>query len=166
VCAVDQVTAAGFRVFNDLAANGKELGKAMKKRTVLITGGSNGIGRATVERFARGGDRVWFTYRLGLDRARELVGQLAAEGIGQVDALEFDQGNWESHRALIEQLPEPVDVLINNAAVGSTTVKHYAPADEQAQDQAMFRVNSIGPPGCCTVPCLMPRWASAFILAC
>jgi NAD(P)-dependent dehydrogenase (short-subunit alcohol dehydrogenase family) len=117
----------------------------MIMRTVLVTGGSSGIGRATVERFARGGDQVWFTYRLGRERARELVGRLAAEGMDRVAALEFDQGNWESHLALLERVPEPVDVLINNAAVGSKTVEQYAPADERAQDLAMFRVNSIGP---------------------
>ncbi len=117
----------------------------MRARTVLVTGGSSGIGRATVKRFARGGDRVWFTYRHGRERARELVGRLAAEGIGRVAALEFDQGEWESQRALLEQVPEPVDALINNAAVGSKTVERYAPADERAQDLAMFRVNSVGP---------------------
>lgn len=117
----------------------------MSTRTVLVTGGSGGIGLATVERFARGGDRVWFTYRLGRARAQDLVERLAAEDLGRVGALEFDQGNWESHVALLEQVPEPVDVLINNAAVGSKTVERYAPADEQAQDLAIFRVNSVGP---------------------
>lgn len=117
----------------------------MRTRTVLVTGGSSGIGRATVERFARGGDRIWFTYRLGRERARALVGQMAAEGFGSVRALEFDQGGWESHVALLEQLTDPVDVLVNNAAVGSKTVERYAPADERAQDLAMFRVNSVGP---------------------
>lgn len=117
----------------------------MSTRTVLVTGGSSGIGHATVERFARGGNRVWFTYRLGRARAQDLVDRLAAEDLRRVGALEFDQGNWESHVALLERIPEPVDVLVNNAAVGSKTVELYAPADEQAQDLAIFRVNSIGP---------------------
>lgn len=117
----------------------------MKPRTVLVTGGSNGIGRATVERFARGGDRVCFTYRLGRERAQELIGLLASEGHESVQALEFDQGNEESHRRLLDALPEPVDVLVNNAAVGSKTVERYAPASKQAQDAAMFTINSLGP---------------------
>jgi NAD(P)-dependent dehydrogenase (short-subunit alcohol dehydrogenase family) len=128
----------------DIVPKRKETGP-MIARTVLVTGGSSGIGRATVKRFARGGDRVWFTYLLGREQACELVERLAAEGMDQVAALEFDQGNWESHLALLERLPESVDVLINNAAMGSKTVERYAPADERAQDLAMFRVNSIGP---------------------
>lgn len=38
-------------------------------RTVLVTEGSSGIGRATVRRVAQEGERVWFTYRTGHDRA-------------------------------------------------------------------------------------------------
>jgi len=117
----------------------------MNPRTVLVTGGSNGIGRATVERFARGGDRVWFTYRLGRERAQELIELLAAEGHGGVQALEFDQGNAESHDRLIQALPEPVDVLINNAAVGYKTVERYAADSERARDAAMLTINSLGP---------------------
>src|SRR5262249_5604 len=113
----------------------------MRARTVLVTGGSSGIGRATVERFARRGDRGAFTYRVRGEGGGELAGWLAAEGIGQVTPVEFDQGEWESHLALLEKLPEPVDVLVNNAAVGSKTVERYAPADERSQDLAMFRVN-------------------------
>jgi NAD(P)-dependent dehydrogenase (short-subunit alcohol dehydrogenase family) len=108
-------------------------------RTVLVTGGSSGIGAEAVERFVRGGDRVWFTYRRGRERAEELAQRLGAQ------AFAFDQGEWDSHVELLAQLPGPVDVLVNNAAVGSATVAHYAGADEQARDLAMFRINSVGP---------------------
>src|SRR5205814_4862308 len=36
--------------------------KPAMSRNVLITGGSNGIGREAVRAFARAGDTVWFTY--------------------------------------------------------------------------------------------------------
>jgi NAD(P)-dependent dehydrogenase (short-subunit alcohol dehydrogenase family) len=73
-------------------------------RNVLITGGSSGIGRACARRFAEGGDRVWFTYRFGRDRAEKLVAELAESG-ADCGAFELDQGVWESHEQLLDTLP-------------------------------------------------------------
>lgn len=114
-------------------------------RTVLVTGGSNGIGRAAVLRFALGGDRVWFTYRLGRARADDLLARLRREGAADVEAFEFDQGNWDSQKRLLARLPGSVDVLVNNAAVGSATVSRYAGRDERDLDRAMLTVNALGP---------------------
>lgn len=113
-------------------------------RSVLITGGSSGIGRATVERFARGGDQVWFTYRSGRQRAFAMVEELSARGWG-VEAFEFDQGDWPSHECLLRRLPGPVDVLINNAAVGSKTIERQLPGPAHQLAADFLRVNSVGP---------------------
>jgi NAD(P)-dependent dehydrogenase (short-subunit alcohol dehydrogenase family) len=113
-------------------------------RNVLITGGSSGIGRACARRFAAGGDRVWFTYRLGKDRAEALVAELSEAG-AECAAFEFDQGDWTSHEQLLDALPGPVDVLVNNAAVGSATVGDYVPGAEHERVAAFLRINSVGP---------------------
>jgi NAD(P)-dependent dehydrogenase (short-subunit alcohol dehydrogenase family) len=113
-------------------------------RNVLITGGSGGIGRACVARFVAAGDQVWFTYRSGRERADRIVAEHAAAG-GQVAAFELDQGDWESHRRLADQLPGPVDVLVNNAAVGSRTVERYVPGSAARQAAAFLQINSVGP---------------------
>lgn len=115
-------------------------------RSVLITGGSSGIGRATVERFARQGDRVWFTYRSGRERALATVAELAGRG-WQVEAFEFDQGNWPSHECLFLQLPGPVEVLVNNVVLNSRAVERYPAGSlsEQAVAAAFLRINSLGP---------------------
>lgn len=110
-------------------------------RNILITGGSSGIGRACVRRFAAGGDRVWFTYRFGKDRAEALVAEVGDD----CAAFELDQGDWESHERLLESLPGPVDVLVNNAAVGSATVVDHVPGDEHERTAAFLRINSVGP---------------------
>ena len=113
-------------------------------RNVLITGGSSGVGSAAVCRFATAGDKVWFTYRTGKDRAQALVRSLEEK---QVDARAFklELGDLRSHQNLLDALPGPVDVLINNAALGSKTVENYAPASRQAQDLAFMRVDALGP---------------------
>ena len=113
-------------------------------RNVLITGGSSGIGRACVRRFAAAGDCVWFTYRRGRARAEELVEELSGTG-AQCGAFEFDQGDWASHQQLLGLLPGHVDVLVNNAAVGSATVEDHVPGAKHEQSAAFLQINSIGP---------------------
>jgi NAD(P)-dependent dehydrogenase (short-subunit alcohol dehydrogenase family) len=118
----------------------------MGPRNVLVTGGSSGIGRATVKRFARAGDQVWMTYHRGKDRASEVVAELSGEpGVKPPVAFEFAQGDWRSHQRLMAALPGPVDVLVNNAAVGTKTVEHYADDAVHGQDETFLRVNSVGP---------------------
>jgi NAD(P)-dependent dehydrogenase (short-subunit alcohol dehydrogenase family) len=117
-------------------------------RNVLITGGSAGIGQACVRRFARDGDHVWFTYHSGRERAARLVAELAELSDGRryaPRAFEFRQGEWPDHVRLVAELPGPVDVLINNAAVGSKTVEHYVPGPGHAQDAAFLQINAVGP---------------------
>lgn len=113
-------------------------------RNVLITGGSSGIGRACVSRFAAGGDRVWFTYHTGRTRAREIVAELSATG-AEVEAFEFAQGDWASHERLVTRLPGSVDVLVNNAAVGSTTVKDHVTGSGVERTAAFLHINAVGP---------------------
>ncbi len=117
----------------------------MNPRNVLITGGSSGIGRATVNRFVRAGDRVWFTYHLGRQRAEAVVSEFVGNGRTPPAAFAFNQGDWLSHQQLLAALPGPVDVLINNAAVGTKTVERYAPGGYHQQDEAFFQVNNVGP---------------------
>lgn len=113
-------------------------------RNVLITGGSSGIGSAAVRRFAEAGDRVWFTYHTGEDRARSLVQSLRGDGL-EAEAFKLEVGELDSHERLLGALPGPVDVLINNASPGSKTVERYFPESRQAQDQAFMRVGALGP---------------------
>ncbi|WAL99819.1 SDR family NAD(P)-dependent oxidoreductase [Streptomyces sp. Je 1-369] len=77
-------------------------------RTILITGGGTGIGRAAARLFAEQGDSVFVT-----GRRREPLDRLAAE-IG-VRGVVCDHTRPEALIALLAELPEHVDVLVNNA---------------------------------------------------
>jgi len=116
-----------------------------KARTVLITGGSSGIGTELVRQFAQKGDRVIFTYFNGEQRAQALAAELAgSQKEHQIEYHRFELGNIASHKALLEVLPERIDVLVNNAALGTKTVEHMSSVPEE-QDEIMLRVNALGP---------------------
>ena len=79
----------------------------MAPKTVLITGCSTGIGRATAERLARKGYTVYATAR-----RRDSIADL--EGAG-CRLLELDVTDEESMRSAVAAVEGPVDVLVNNA---------------------------------------------------
>ncbi len=81
-------------------------------RTVLITGGSAGIGAAAVRRFAAAGDRVFFTWLRGEEAARSLERETGAR------ALQADVCSPEMTSAAVQAVlgaAEHIDVLVCNA---------------------------------------------------
>jgi 3-oxoacyl-[acyl-carrier protein] reductase len=85
-------------------------------KTVLITGGSRGIGAAMVERFTSEGYRVAFTYSKSEDCAAELsrrTGALAVYADNRVESEVL------SAVKTVEESLGGVDILINNAAISS-----------------------------------------------
>ncbi len=79
-------------------------------KTVLVTGGSSGIGAGITKRFAQKGYKVYFTYNSGEERAREIALETGAE------AVKLDIGNADEIHAVCKSLPR-LDVLVNNAGV-------------------------------------------------
>jgi 3-oxoacyl-[acyl-carrier protein] reductase len=88
-------------------------------KTVLVTGGTRGIGRAIVEAFAESGARVAFTYHSSTDVADALVGSLEDQGTEAValqgDVADFDVA--QSHVDAVLERWETLDVLVNNAGI-------------------------------------------------
>ena len=106
-------------------------------RTILITGGSSGIGSAMVRKFLDEGDSVWFTYLRGAESdPLHLDNEL-------VRAFPLDLGDYSSVSSLVQSLPHIPDVLIHNAGVGSATVRRVSEKLHE-QDEAMLRINAVG----------------------
>src|SRR6516162_10583527 len=90
------------------------------ERTVVVTGGNTGIGKATAEALARQGWRVYVASR-SRDKGEAAVASIkAATGSDDVFFLALDLADLSSVRACAESFlarGEPLHVLINNAGV-------------------------------------------------
>jgi enoyl-[acyl-carrier protein] reductase III len=86
-------------------------------KSVLVTGGSRGIGKAIALRFAElGAGRVAVSYLRNDKAAEETAKELEAAGAEAV-LLRGNLGHPEKAAALVEEAG-PLDVLVSNAATG------------------------------------------------
>ncbi|WP_265001124.1 SDR family NAD(P)-dependent oxidoreductase, partial [Komagataeibacter nataicola] len=76
-------------------------------KSVLVLGGSRGIGAAIVRRFATDGAKVVFTYLSSPEDAQALAAETGSR------AMRADSGDRDSLIALIASLG-PLDVLVVN----------------------------------------------------
>ena len=96
-------------------------------KTVLVTGASSGIGRATALAFAREGARLLVCARRA-ERLKELEGELTKAGAKAVHSFVLDVRDREAVNASIAALPAEwsvVDVLVNNAGLSRGLMKMY-----------------------------------------
>lgn len=104
-------------------------------RTVVVTGGSRGIGAAVVARFAAAGDHV-----VAVGRDADALGRVVAAAAGSAVAEVCDVSDEAAVIQLFERLGD-VDVLVNNAGVStSAPVRRHSLADWRAQ----LEVNATG----------------------
>lgn len=95
---------------------GQDTNALMAGRTVLVTGGTSGIGRATALGLATMGAHVAITGR-DPQRAEDAAGEIRATGGGLVDVFVADMSSQAQVRQLADEvlgvLPR-LDVLVNN----------------------------------------------------
>ncbi|MCB9303343.1 MAG: SDR family oxidoreductase [Lewinellaceae bacterium] len=86
-------------------------------KTVLITGGARGIGRATAIAFAGRGARVAINFRSNNEAARETVEMLSGEGHL---AIRADISQPEAVRQMVDAVIREfgqLDIVVNNAGI-------------------------------------------------
>jgi short-subunit dehydrogenase len=109
---------------------------------VLVTGASQGIGRALVVEAARRGCRV-----LAAARSEPLLAELAAElrqANGQVETVVADVTREDDRRAMVDAAVRHyggLDILVNNAGIGATG--HFMDSDPEVL-RKIFETNFFG----------------------
>jgi 3-oxoacyl-[acyl-carrier protein] reductase len=107
---------------------------ALAGRVAVVTGGSNGIGAATVRRLAAADANVVVGYNAGLDRANALVAALPGDRHMAVHLPMEDTAAIRAAAALVEKTYGRADVLVNSAAL-TKAVPHV---DLEAMDDGLF----------------------------
>lgn len=87
-------------------------------KTVLVSGGARGIGRAIVKLAAKQGYAVAFTYKNSDEKAIELIAELAQDGC-MVSAYKADSADKEALKRVVDAVKAEfgsIYALVNNAA--------------------------------------------------
>lgn len=111
-------------------------------KAALITGGSRGIGAATVKLFARAGADVVFNYQRAKDAASQVEQEARKHGT-RVEAFKADLGQMSDARQLVNQCVERlgrVDILVANAGIWNHEDLPIEKMSEREWDE-MIRVN-------------------------
>lgn len=101
-------------------------------KVAVVTGGSNGIGAATVRRLAEAGTRVVVGYNSGLDRAQRLIEELPGAGHLAVHIRLQDTSTIQAACVQVAESFGRADILVNSAGV-TRPIPH---ADLEALDDA------------------------------
>lgn len=91
----------------------------MKKKTIVVTGGSKRIGGHIVNYFANQGHQVVFQYLNSADTAKQLLTQYEQQSL-QVAAIQADLSQISAAEKIIQFALDQfgtIDLLINNASV-------------------------------------------------
>ena len=125
-------------------------GMNFKDKTVLITGGARGIGRAAAMAFAEKGARVAVNFRSNTEAARQTLEHLPGEGHLAVRA---DIAHAEPVQQMIDSVVEEfgrLDIVVNNAGVYEPHPIDTASYQEwQAAWRRTIEVNLIGAANVC-----------------
>lgn len=96
-----------------------------KGKTLVISGGTRGIGKAIVYEFAKVGVNVAFTYNSNAELAQEIVADLQNNYKIKAKAYEFNILEPESYKELFEKIDgdfDRVDFFISNAIISGRAV--------------------------------------------
>ena len=113
-------------------------------KVAIVTGASNGIGRAIAERLAKDDAMVVVNYGKSVEKAKAVVAEIESKG-GQAVAIHADMSKLSDVRRLVNDTVKKfgrLDILVNNA--GMFIPKALVETTEEEFDQ-IFALNAKGP---------------------
>jgi NADP-dependent 3-hydroxy acid dehydrogenase YdfG len=114
----------------------------LKDRVIVITGGSQGLGRTLALRLAREGTQIWIIAQ-DESNLREVVTEIRSSG-GHADFFVADVRSRSTMKLCVEHILERharIDVLINNAGIWLQGQTHEASPEKVRE---VFETNIIG----------------------
>jgi NAD(P)-dependent dehydrogenase (short-subunit alcohol dehydrogenase family) len=115
-------------------------------KTVVITGGSRGIGAAVARKFAAENFRVIIVYRSNDVAAKDLIADLDGDNHS---AIKADLSKPQEVKDLFEGISEPVDVLVNSAGIAIPNSIDQNESDWLNSWKDTLDVNLTGLANCC-----------------
>ncbi len=93
--------------------------KLLEGKTALITGASQGIGKAIAQRFLNEGADLAFTYVSREDETQRLEQEMAVDG-RKIKGYRSDASNFEATQQVVADVIEhfgKIDIVVNNAGI-------------------------------------------------
>jgi 3-oxoacyl-[acyl-carrier protein] reductase len=123
-----------------MAADGKLSGKV-----AVVTGASSGIGRESAKLFAEAGAKVVVGYNRGVDRANEVVAELAGSGHTAKHLPLEDTAQINKIAAEVEREFGRCDILVNSAGFTRMVAHHDLDALDDDLIDRVLTANVRGP---------------------
>ena len=101
--------------------------KLLEKKIALITGGSRGIGKSIVEKFASNGCNVAFTYNRSKSSAKLIESNLSTKEL-KIKGYKSDASKYKEAELLVNSVLKDfgkIDILVNNAAWNAAVPVSY-----------------------------------------
>jgi len=120
------------------------MSKKLEGKIAIVTGASNGIGRAIAERLAQDGATVVVNYGKSADKGKAVVAGIVSRG-GNAVAIQADMSQVADVRRLVQDTVTKfgrLDILVNNA--GMFMYKPLVETTEEEFDR-LFALNAKGP---------------------
>ncbi len=93
--------------------------KLLEGKVALITGGSRGIGKGIVQKFADQGCNIAFTFLSSVEKARQFEEELAQMGI-KAKGYQSNAADFKAAEKLVDDVVAEfgtIDILVNNAGI-------------------------------------------------